>query len=322
MGLSDTLFDEKGNFLGRDLKSWAKILGFYAVYYTFLAILFYGFTMTYYLDSRVLTSNPVGGKPAVANPRLDMPGAVVHPFREMQDARGDVNRIDMKKHSTEYCQKLEVYFQGKEALNAEAEDCSQEGITTESSTCKVEVENLMGVKCMDLLKVNKPMFTIDINKIIGWSPNNAGIHFDCYEYNKETGDKLETQEYTVEWLENTSSIAHYYFPYNGVSSEQLIKLPSGQQSIPNGEATEVCDTSKCEENKPFNKPFVAGTFNKPLNNAEHMFRCDILSDKITMQQYDNKESSRTTNAELRGLSLGFVEFGYIMPKLKNVKKEN
>jgi hypothetical protein len=319
MALSDTLFDENGNFLGRDLKSWAKILGFYAVYYTFLAILFYGFTMTYYLDSRVLTSNPVGGKPAVVNARLDMPGAVVHPFREMPDARGDINRIDLDDdaNSKDYCQKLDVYFQAKQELNAEAEDCSQGDITTKSSTCKVEVEKLMGTKCIEGLKENKPMFTIDINKIIGWSPNNAGIHFDCYEYNKETGDKLETQEYTVEWLENTSSIAHYYFPYNGVSSKQLIKLPSGQQSIPNGEATEGCATSQCEENKPFNKPFVAGTFNKPLdaNKNGHMFRCDILSDKITMQQYDNKESSKTTNAELRGLSLGFVEFGYIMPKL-------
>jgi len=325
MALSDNLFDENGNFLGRDFKSWAKILGFYAVYYTFLAILFYGFTMTYYLESRVLTSNPVGGKPAVANPRLDMPGAVVHPFREMQKARGDINRIDLKEeaHYKDYCAKLLVYFQGKQELNEGAEDCSQGDITTKTSTCKVEVDNLMGAKCMDLLEVNKPMFTIDINKIIGWSPNNAGIHFDCYEYDMESGDKLAKQEYKVEWLENTTSIAHYYFPYNGVSSKQLIKLPSGQQSIPNGEATEGCATAECEENKPFNKPFVAGTFDKPLNADKdgHMFRCDILSDKITMQQYDNKESSRTTNNELRGLQLGFVEFGYIMPKLKDVKKE-
>jgi len=323
--ISDTLFDENGNFLGRDFKSWAKILGFYAVYYTFLAILFYGFTINYYLDSRVLTAAPVGGKPAVANPRLDMPGAAVHPFREMSKARGDVNRIKMnEENKKDYCLKLGAFFEDKTNLNEEtkAKDCSQDDFNTETSTCKVEVPK--STLCMDLLKLNQPMFTIDINKIIGWKPNDVGIHFQCYEYESESGDKLETQEYTVEWLNvSGSSIPSYYFPYHGVSSKQLIRLPSDQQTIENGgDAREPCATDKCEQNKPFNKPFVAGYLQRvnvtsedsglDTNKKGHMFRCDILSDKITRQQYDKKESSMTTNAELRGLQLGFVEFGYIM----------
>jgi len=320
VNISEVLWDENGNLLGRSFKSWAKILGFYAVYYTFLAILFYGFTVTYYLDSRVLTSSPVGGKPAVANARLDMPGAVVHPFKELPDARGDVNRITMKDHKDEYCQKLGVFFQAKEALNENAEDCSKEGVTTETATCKVNLEikksgKTLGVnECSKLLTKNMPMFSIDINKIIGWSPSNVGIHFDCYEYNEKDGKRLDKQDYAVNWL-GQSSIADYYFPYNGVSSQQLIKLPAGQKKV-GDEANEPCGTEQCSKNLPYNKPFVAGFVHKigdvaeGLDDKEHMFRCDILSDKITRQQYGGSEKEETTNAELRGLNLGFVEFGF------------
>merc|ERR1711981_950725 len=162
-GISETLFDDEGNFLGRDLKSWAKILGFYAIYYTFLGFLFYGFTVTYYLDSRVLTSSPVGGKPAVANPRLDMPGAIVHPFKEMPDARGDVNRIPMDKNLLDYCQQLDLFFQAKEDLNKKAKDCSQGDVN--STTAKDSEIKLSVTKCSAMLEKNMPMFAIDINKI-------------------------------------------------------------------------------------------------------------------------------------------------------------
>merc|ERR1711981_1252739 len=118
MGLSDALFDDNGNFLGRTLQSWAKILGFYAVYYSFLAVLFYAFTVTYYLESRVLSTFPVGGKPAIANPRLDMPGAVVHPFKELMDD-GDINRFVMTEKfiQEKYCIDLDHFFLNKEELN-------------------------------------------------------------------------------------------------------------------------------------------------------------------------------------------------------------
>lgn len=322
MGFSEALFDDDGNFLGRDLKSWAKILGFYAIYYTFLGFLFYGFTVTYYLESRVLTSYPVGGKPAVANPRLDMPGAIVHPFKELPDARGDINRIPMDKANVlDYCQKLDLFFQAKEDLNKNAGDCSQADVNTKTATCAVSTtiknsEKKLGVtECSAMLKKNMPMFAIDINKIIGWSPNSAGIHFDCYEYNEKDGKQLKTQAYSVSWL-SESSIASYYFPYNGVSSKQLIKLPAGQQTLANAEAAEPCKTTECESNLPYNKPFVAGFIHQTqnvtagLDKREHMFRCDILSDKITKQQYGGSEKEDVTNKELRGLGLGFVEFGF------------
>merc|ERR1711997_250844 len=97
-GLWDALYDQKtGLVLGRDGRSWAKILAFYAVYYTFLGFLFYGFTITWYLGSN---TTPVGGAPIVRNSRLDQPGAAVHPFTErMED--GAVQKLIIGGRSTE-----------------------------------------------------------------------------------------------------------------------------------------------------------------------------------------------------------------------------
>jgi hypothetical protein len=323
MGLADALIDENGNFLGRTVKSWAKILGFYAVYYSFLAVLFYGFTVTFYLESRVLSNSPVGGKPAIANPRLDMPGAVVHPFKELMDD-GDINRFVMDKDFIEqkYCVQMNEFFDNKEKLNENSVDCSSDEHNSASGTCKVNTvitkngdvfenlpKNFDFSTCKALTNIKKPMFAIDINKIIGWTPNAVGIHFDCYEYEKMSAEKLETQTFEFKWL-SSSSIPSYYYPFNGVSKEQLVKLPIDNRG-PKGDRVEPCDTKKCEDNKPYNKPFVGGIISGDFKKGEeHFFRCDILSDKINRQFDDNSPDTEALNADLRKLGIGFVEFGY------------
>jgi len=318
VNISEVLWDENENFLGRDFKSWAKILGFYALYYSFLGCLFYGFTISYYLNGKVLEGSPVGGKPAVANARLDMPGAVVHPFKEMSEERGDVNRMTMSEEvMSNYCRKLGGLFEATKELNKKSVDCSQVNVNTTNSVCNVPTE-LSIQECDASMAKNQPMFTIDLNKIIGWAPSEVGIHFQCYEYDSKTAAKLKDQEYEIVW-QGASSIASHYFPYNGVSKDQLIQLPIGQQKK-GADQTEPCDTDKCKKNKPFNKPFVAGVVQKKggdggLDTDEHMFRCDILSNKITRQQYlKNNEKAAATDKELRGLGLGFVEFGFQFKK--------
>lgn len=336
-GISEVLWDENGNFLGRNLNSWAKILGFYAIYYSFLGFLFYGFTISYYLNSRVLVNAPVGSNPAVANARLDMPGSVVHPFVEMMDARDDMNRISLKENDAreDYCKNLGSFFDAKDKLNAqEAKDCSQADFNTTNSICNLSLKiNMSDDKvmnenaCNGFLKHDVPMFTIDINKIIGWKPSDVGIHFKCYEYDEKNGKELEKQEYTISWL-GQSFIPDYYFPYNGVSKDQLIKLPDGQQVEGEADKFEQCSNDHCQKNKPYNKPFVTGVVHRPIKTAiadlindksedfdvavkgEHVFRCDILSDKITRQQYGDAEEGSVISKELRGLNLGFVEFGF------------
>jgi len=334
MGIAEVLIDENGNFLGRDLKSWAKILGFYAVYYSFLGVLFYGFTVTYYLESRVLGSSPVGGKPAIANGRLDMPGAVVHPFTELMED-GAISRFTMSKSFIEqtYCAKMDDYFQNKEALNKNSVDCSVK--KTSEGTCEVNVnitnagnELDIGAKfglasCKALTDKKRPMFTIDINKIIDWAPNNAGIHFDCYEYEEKEGKKLETQTYKFHWL-TESSISAKYFPFHGVSSEQLVYLPVDNRG-PNMDRTEPCNSEQCKNNHPYNKPFVGGYVSGGegafAKGEKHHFRCDVMSNKINRlldtDSLSAAEKSKITydyeavNQNLRKLTIGFVEFGYM-----------
>lgn len=327
MGLADTLFDDNGNFLGRDFKSWAKILGFYAVYYTFLGVLFYGFTISYYLNTRVLEPSPVGGKPAVANARLDMPGAVVHPFRELMNERGDISRFTMDKDFIEskYCTELDNFFSAKRELNENSVDCGDKDKSTADGTCNVPLDitksgaDISGLgsglkldvsTCTTVTLKKMPMFTIDINKIIGWTPNDVGIHFKCYEYDGKSGEAKEEQKFQFKWL-TSSSISADYFPFNGVSAEQLVKLPIDNRG-PLGDRVEDCVTEKCLGNKPYNKPFVAGMVKGDFEkNKDHFFRCDVLSDKIS-RQFAASESNEyvALNADLRKLGLGFVEFGY------------
>lgn len=324
MGLSDALFDQDGNFLGRTLKSWAKILGFYALYYSFLAVLFYGFTVTFYLESRVLTNAPVGGKPAIANPRLDMPGAVVHPFKELMED-GDINRFVMTEDFIEhkYCAKVAEFFKNKVDLNNKnSVDCSSKDHNSTNGICQVNtaitnngdvIENLgkdfdMST-CKALTNLKKPMFAIDVNKIIGWTPNQVGIHFNCYEYEKSSAEKLKEQTFKFKWL-SSSSIPSYYYPFNGVSKEQQVLLPIDNRG-PKGDRVETCDTPKCKTNKPYNKPFVGGIITGNFaKGEEHLFRCDIFSDKINRQFDGNTPDVKALNADLRKLGIGFVEFGY------------
>merc|ERR1711972_152498 len=268
-----------------------------------------------------------------------MPGSVVHPFVEMRDARDDMNRIPLTADNVrnDYCKELGKFFDAKVKLNQEAKDCSQADYDTTNSVCnlslKIKTKQKSNDKvmsedeCKGFLEKNVPMFTIDINKIIGWKPSDVGIHFKCYEYDENTGQELEKQEYEISWL-GESFIPDYYFPYNGVSEKQLIKLPDGQQVEGEDDKFDQCRDDQCQKNKPYNKPFVAGIVHRPIKNAiddlfdgeskdfnvgvkgEHVFRCDILSDKITRQQYSDNEKEIAINKELRGLNLGFVEFGF------------
>merc|ERR1739848_352316 len=294
-GLLDTIYDQKtGLVLGRDGKSWAKILAFYAVYYTFLGFLFYGFTITWYQGSR---TTPVGGAPIVANSRLDQPGAAVHPFKErMEDGAKNKLVIGSGKEAISadaYCTTLAEFYQAKAELNGKgAVDCSSAEFSPAVGTCEVSTalklegnEDANGkpfnsATCVSYMNDNKPMFAIDINKIVNWTPSAEGIGLDCYEYDAAEGTKLKEQNFEFIWTTESNRIPAYYYPFSGVSSAQLVKLPIDARTKERD--SESCDTDLCANNKPYNKPFVGG-YVQGINQTkitDNMFRCDVLNSKI------------------------------------------
>lgn len=320
-GLLDALYDEKeGTVLGRDAKSWAKILSFYAVYYTFLGILFYGFTISFYMGSY---TTPVGQAPSVKNSRLDQPGAAVHPFKErMED--GAINKLhitdqtkkDNRLSATDYCNELADYYAQKSSLNGNAQDCSAADFNTQTSTCKVDTDlknvdaDFLGkpmnaATCKKYMELKKPMFAIDINKIVGWTPSVEGIGFDCYEFDQKLGKKIETQAFNFTWTSESSRIAAHYFPFNGVSSGQpIIQSQDALQQVLH------CSTENCLKNKPYNKGFVGGFIEGEFAKEGNMFRCDVQNTKINGLKGLNEDAQ----ADLRKLGLGFVEFGFKFDK--------
>lgn len=81
MGWEDIYDAKEGTFLGRTASSWFKILGFYAIYYTFLGFLFYGsvqFGMIRIQQTNVLGMDKGAGRP-VTNTRTDQPGVDAWP---------------------------------------------------------------------------------------------------------------------------------------------------------------------------------------------------------------------------------------------------
>merc|ERR1712066_1029935 len=166
-----------------------------------------------------------------------------------------------------YCDSLAHFYSAKDELNAEASDCSgSDG--PESVTCKVntalELKNdpefngkpLNLATCVHYMDAGKPMFAIDVNKIVNWTPSNEGISFNCYAYDEKTGKPLKEQDYEFVWTSGSNRIASYYYPFKGVSSKQPVKLPIDARTPERN--VEECDTALCQENVPYNNPFVGG----------------------------------------------------------------
>ena len=84
LGITITATNDKGQgtFLGRTTASWAKIMGFYVFYYTFLAGLIY-FSVTNYADKLVQPGTK--NSPKIVT-RVDMPGSSVEPFNTIDSA--------------------------------------------------------------------------------------------------------------------------------------------------------------------------------------------------------------------------------------------
>merc|ERR1712110_24738 len=100
--VGDAIYNpNKGTFMGRDLASWGRILGFYFVYYSFLACLFYGTVMLY--QGRLEERFPVAGTGSMLKSRIDQPGASVWPHNDFRDDK-DNYEFNLSENLEDYIQ--------------------------------------------------------------------------------------------------------------------------------------------------------------------------------------------------------------------------
>jgi len=309
--------DDKGRFLGRTGASWAKILTFYAVYYTFLAGLIY-FTVTIYADS--LAARPGQGKPKIST-RTDQPGASVFPFQTIDasiDQDGELFLND-NKAAAAYNKALSDLALQYDAANAGAQDCRRTDITV--NKCRVSNAKKLsdlGIKgknektnedeysFQNTIDSKKPLFAITLNKLIGWTPVNTknlvpngknfvknSVQFDCFEFDPKKG--RQEGNFNIDFL-GDDYLASEFFPYH---AKDKLETESSRQA--------------------YNKPMVVAQISEARAGAwaegsdKKLFRCHVLAENIDRPLLEEEiadESDRSWSTDLTGLKIGYVQFGY------------
>jgi len=298
-----------GKLLGRTGASWAKILGFYAVYYTFLACLIY-FSVTRYADN--LQQPAPGVLPKIVT-RTDMPGATAYPFTLISAADdGDgscmslgtnVNSGKARVYATAMNKFLESYSENA----AGAVDCTNlEDV--KSKTCRVM--NAAKLIADDTiiersLEAKKPIFTFSVNKKINWTPITTkgqpdidgfvknSVQAKCFEVSVD-GVAVEDSKFKVELSQIEGKtydnyLSPNFFPY------------------------QANDKGSEESKIPYNKPIFVGqilpqsedawTLGKDQNGNDEIFKffqCKLYADNIEIPNI----GAETTNTE----GMGYVQF--------------
>jgi hypothetical protein len=297
-----------GKLLGRDGSSWAKILGFYAVYYTFLACLIY-FTVTQYSESMI---QPGGVAPKIVT-RVDMPGAAAYPFTALgSSVDGDGSCMSLgtdvnKRKAFDYVKGMNMFLESYKENADVAQECLNESDVL-SKTCQItNFVNMQDNKLLieNSIKAKEPIFTFAVNKIYNWKPiNNQGqegvepfvknsIQAKCFEVSvdgvavKESQFKVELQE--IEGQKYQNYLDPNFFPY--LSNDKK----SADQAV------------------PYNKGFFVGQIKPDTPDAWNLgtdqngnkevfkyFQCRLYAQNIEIPEL----GAEATNTE----GMGYVQF--------------
>lgn len=313
---------QEGTLLGRTANSWFKILAFYAVYYSLLGVLFWGFTITFYQGKMVLQDSPVGGKPAIVHSRLDQPGIASHPFNEMldyKDSSGD-HRVDLSLNGGAYCESVSAYFDKVEdsdtlcsALFGKGEHANSPYDVTCKMSLAVRSEFCAGKPglcssgaslanvCTNLLEKHaSPVVVLDVNKIVDWTPMNNqardAIQFNCYEFDAKKDEKVKDSNFKFTPVSEHDSLKRRYFPFPGMK--------------------DVANPTRSSTNPAYNKPFAAFAVEPKNGKADwgkdfHDFRCEVIADNINRPTVDGAVAAADLDwsKDLRKINVGFTEFG-------------
>lgn len=303
---------ENGKLLGRDANSWIRILGFYAVYYSFLGFLIY-FAVGQYA-SRMPA---VGGSAPKIVTRTDMPGAGVWPFHSI-DASNDKDgelHLSSKNENAEgndlYRTHLTEFFESY--ANDEAVSCKLPENNPEKNTCKVPNASFLSEQDINQsIKDKKPIVAVAVNKVFNWNPINRSNKLDngqfvansvqmrCFETGSD-GSPVENSKFSVSVIGTEKAILPSYYPY------------TAQDKLAEGEAIQ------------YNKPFLLAQINPleddawVLNTDQKLkyFRCELLADNIQKPLvgadfYQASDAVKSWSNDLNKLGIGFVQFAFTM----------
>jgi len=174
--LSKALYDEDdGTFLGRTTESWGKILGFYAIYY-FILFLIFMFSLKVFEWNSMLSNG--GTRPAI-NSRLDEPGLVVIPhnyiIEDDLNKNLEYSKVEAESENEELQDQFEniidqYYFK---LLKPNMDTCHPDGPVAHYSKFlwNHTVNTQTGENGFrDSLRKGKPIILLKLTRIINWQP--------------------------------------------------------------------------------------------------------------------------------------------------------
>ena len=319
MGFIEAVYDPKeGTVLGRTASSWAKILLFYFLYYSFLAGLFYGSIAVYKVYRIPDITRPVTNNkpttPALMT-RMDQPGLAVHPFNNMDPAVKGANfrpEVELNQKKPQASKSTKNYIKVLKKFREQYFDKNN----TELVLSDDEIVNSV--------KNGTPYFALSLNKIIGWKPINLSgkmpkklkdnikvsadfiknaTYFDCTAVDKN-GKVLVNATYGIEYVGNNDGInKKAYFEQNGFPYE--------------GKAKYSAETGT---GNPYLKPFVLLRVTNSGDNKVLIYRCSVFVDNINSRSDEKDATGALTqnandyNNDLDKLGVGSVTFAVTFKK--------
>jgi len=339
-GFQDFLYNpEDGTVMGRNFNSWAKILTFYAIYYSGLFVLFYVFTIQYYSNSVPTVSE--GNAPFVKT-RTDQPGAHVYPFeRTTRDSArwSQVTLTDKEAAKVtsyaQYEEYLNDYFQKKRDANKEAVVCETAAADWDDKAkkwgkqkkCQVMAPPT-NIQVKAAMAAKHPFVALELNKIIGWQPKNRfnvpdkvpiaiealtknqnAVYVTCVQYDSKNGKVAEKPTGTVKFWNKLTKKADLdfgviqagFFPFSGntATNQDPGSCPAG--------------SSGCGDSV-YNKPYVVAQvapigdkWAQPEESDFAEFRCEFWADNLDRpSQLKDKDVAK----EAAYRAIGVADFGF------------
>nr|XP_045601441.1 sodium/potassium-transporting ATPase subunit beta-like [Procambarus clarkii] len=212
-------------FLGRNAVSWAKILLFYLVFYSFLAGFFAVMMAVFYQTLDTRHQPKYTGHQSL----LNTPGLGVVP-----GLHGDVITYQSSQDtsSREYVRIINQLIESYDIVNraqVDYKNCTSDDTPTKREVCIFDL-NLLGSSCSKEdnwgYTTSSPCIFLKLNKMINWKPEAPrslqDLPLGLQEYINATQDPLQTlSEHVWVWCESEDSqleqpapgIPLYYFPY-------------------------------------------------------------------------------------------------------------